>query len=314
MEHHLITNSSLEQEVGFEQDNVFISANTISSSIDEIRDSHIIPVHIKDNEPVISQTEFIEAGLYVANEVFNGEQILAPVVRLSHPIKGRVPGAKNKPAKELLAHEKTLYYERLAFIIEIPSIHDTISGNRLNLVIGGVKAYNLDNLYSSKGIEEHFKVFIGFQNKVCLNLCVWTDGLKLDIKASSLYSLIDQIHNLVTAFKVQESLSELTHLPAQRVSEEQFAQLIGRIKMYQHLSVEQKRGLPPMPITDSQLGAVVNAYYKDENFRRDNDGSIDLWRLYNLFTGANKSSYIDTFLDRGASSSEFIRSLGNAIA
>ncbi|WP_343671721.1 DUF3871 family protein [Chitinophaga sp.] len=36
---------------------------------------------------------------------------------------------------------------------------------------------------------------------------------------------------------------------------------------------------------------------KDDSFCREVDGSINLWTLYNLFTGANKSSYIDTFLE-----------------
>lgn len=99
---------------------VFIEANTIESSYDEIRNQHIIPVFIKDNEPLISQADFIMATMEVAMDVFDGETILKPNVRLSHPVKGRIPEAKNKPAIELQDHEKTLYYERMAFVIEIP--------------------------------------------------------------------------------------------------------------------------------------------------------------------------------------------------
>jgi hypothetical protein len=95
-----------------------------------------------------------------------------------------VPEAKNKPANQLLEHEKTLYYERMAFVIEIPSISAEVDGNILSLSLGGVKAYNLDNLYNKKGTDEHFKVFIGFQNRVCTNLCVWTDGYKGDLKVT----------------------------------------------------------------------------------------------------------------------------------
>jgi len=69
-----------------------------------------------------------------------------------------------------------LYYERMAFVIEIPEISEVINGNKLSLAIGGVRAYNQENLYGKKSIEK-FKVFIGFQNKVCLNLCISTDGL-----------------------------------------------------------------------------------------------------------------------------------------
>lgn len=99
----------------------FIIANTIGSCLEEIRNKHVIPVFIKDNEPVISHADFIDTTLEVVNNVFNGEAVLSPSVRISHPVKGRVPEAKNKPANELLEHEKTLYYERMAFAIEIPS-------------------------------------------------------------------------------------------------------------------------------------------------------------------------------------------------
>ena len=105
----------------------------------------------------------------ICSTCFRGEQILKPAVRVSHPIKGRIPSAVGKPAKELLEHEKTLYYERMAFVIEIASIGDTVAENGLNLTVGGVRAYNLETLYSRK-TEERFKLFIGSKNFVCFNL------------------------------------------------------------------------------------------------------------------------------------------------
>src|SRR5207344_1156852 len=110
-------------------------------------------------------------------------------VRLSHPIKGRAPEAKNKRVVDLIEAEKTIYYERMAFVIEIPSITQDLSGNQLSLTLGGVKAYNLDNLYNRKGADEHFKFFVGFQNKVCTNLCIWSDGYSGEIKVKSLKQL-----------------------------------------------------------------------------------------------------------------------------
>src|SRR5580698_1722131 len=80
----------------------FIEANTITSSLAEIRDSHIIPVFTKDNETAISHTEFIETALDVTREYFHEHKISAPVIRLSHPIKGRIPEARHKQAKDLL--------------------------------------------------------------------------------------------------------------------------------------------------------------------------------------------------------------------
>ena len=45
---------------------------------------------------------------------------MMPSIRVSHQIKGRVPSAIGKPVKELKENEKTIYYERMAFLIEIP--------------------------------------------------------------------------------------------------------------------------------------------------------------------------------------------------
>src|SRR6188474_1848466 len=91
----------------------FIVANTTEASLEEIKKHHIIPVFTKDNEPLISHTDFIEAAISMAADVFHGEHIYKPQVRLSHAVKGRIPEAKDKPANQLLDSEKTLYYERM---------------------------------------------------------------------------------------------------------------------------------------------------------------------------------------------------------
>ncbi|MBA3971941.1 MAG: DUF3871 family protein, partial [Bacteroidetes bacterium] len=48
----------------------------------------------------------------------------------------------------------------------------------------------------------------------------------------------------------------------------------------------------PLLLSDTQLGTVVKDFYRDNSFCKDADGNINLWKLYNLFTGSNKSSYI----------------------
>jgi len=53
----------------------------------------------------------------------------------------------------------------------------------------------------------------------------------------------------------------------------------------------------------------VKDFYKDESFCRDQNESINLWRLYNLFTGANKTSYIDSFLDRSVSAYNLVEEI-----
>lgn len=291
----------------------FITANTIESSLEEIKGKHVIPVFVKDNEPVISHADFIECTMDITQYVFRRERILKPSVRVSHEIKGRIPEAKHKPAKELLEHERTLYYERCAFVIEIPSICEDVAGNPLTLTVGGVKSYHLDNLYSKKGTDEHFKVFIGFKNTVCCNMCVWSDGFVGDIKVKNLEQLMAAIRSLFMKYNAASQLHMLNQLTNHQLTEQQFAHLIGRCKMYQYLSTAQKKEIPDLRFGDSQINQVCRDYYKDESFCRDESGDINLWRLYNLFTGANKQSYIDTFLDRAANASLFTSELVNAL-
>ncbi len=291
----------------------FIEANTIESNLNEIKASHIIPVFIKDNEPVISQAEFIQSALEMVADVYHGETILKPNVRLSHPIKGRIPEAKLKPANQLMEHEKTLYYERMAFVIEVPSIYSVINGNRINLSIGGVKAYNLDNLYNKQGADQHFKIFVGFQNKVCTNLCVSTDGLLSSLKVKNLDNLRNAIRMLLQDFDAIQFARNLTELNNYQLTEQQFAQLIGRCRMYRYLPDNLQAEIPQLLFGESQLNTVCHDYFKDKSFCKSDNGTINLWNLYNLFTGSNKSSYIDTFLDRGVNAYDLATNLKDTL-
>ena len=291
----------------------FMNANTEELSFERLRSDCIIPVFAKDNESTISHQEFIESVMIVTEKIFRGETILKPAIRVSHPIKGRIPEAMGKPAKDLMEHEKTLYYERMAFAIEIPSLQGQIGSNRLNLTLGGVRAYNLENLYSRKS-EERFKIFIGFQNKVCTNLCVSTDGLLAEAKARTIAELAKAAYDLFGNFNAYGEMEFLNRLPELMITEKQFAQIVGRAKMYQQLPSRDKANLPMFPLSDSQVTQVVKDYYQDQHFSRNDLGNINLWQLLNLFTGANKSSYIDNFLDRSALSTTFIKGLHNALS
>jgi len=287
----------------------FITANTVTGNLYEMKAHHLIPVFSKDNEPTISHTDFIESAQAVTADVYAGEHILKPLVRLSHPIKGRVPEAKNKAANELFEWEKTIYYERMAFAIEIPSVQAEIDSNTLSLTVGGVKSYSLDNLYSKNQCDQHFKIFVGFKNKVCCNMCVWTDGFMGDVKVKSLGQLKGCIRTLVENYNAGFHIQQMEQLTNYSLTEQQFATVIGKCRMYQHLPYEIKRDIPALLMGDQQMSSVVRDFYKDESFCRDANGNINLWRLYNLFTGANKSSYIDSFLDRSVNAFQLVEQI-----
>ena len=169
----------------------FIEANTLSVGSETLEKETIIPVFAKDNESTISHTEFISTIEDAVRMCFAGEEITTPIVKVSHPIKGRIPEAKGKPVRELLEHERTLYYERMMFLIEVSTIRADFGNSSLSLSIGGVRAYNHENLYNNKSPEK-FKVFIGFKNWVCTNLCVSTDGYLNNLKVSSIDELFKQ--------------------------------------------------------------------------------------------------------------------------
>lgn len=291
----------------------FIEANTIDITYEEIEAKHIIPVWLKDNERLISHTEFINATMEIFSSIYPDQQILSPAIRVSHPIKGRTPSARDKQASDLLESEKTIFYERMMFCVEVPGISTIVNGNPLTLVVGGVKAYSEDNLYQRSGADQHFKLFAGFQNRVCTNLCVWSDGFTGNLRVRNEEELCIAIRSLLERYNAGFHLQQLEKLSDIYLTETQFAQIIGRCRLYTHLPYSQKQEISPILLGEQQLGAVVKAYYRDPFFQRSDDNSISLWKLFNLLTGANKSSYIDNFLDRSVNAYHFVEQIRYAL-
>ena len=125
-----------------ENNTPFIEANTKSVSLSHLENKCTIPVFAKDNEVAISHQDFINSMGRSVSTVFPDNSYAQPSIRVSHVIKGRIPEAIRKPANALLEHEKTMYYERCAFIVSIPNLFQTIGVNSLSLTVGGVRAYN----------------------------------------------------------------------------------------------------------------------------------------------------------------------------
>lgn len=291
----------------------FIEANTKEVTIEHLKDDCIVPVFSKDNEITISHPNFIESVWEAANRIFPSESIELPEIRVSHIIKGRTPEAIHKSVNDLLEEDKTIYYERMMFCFEIPTIHEDIMGNRLNLTIGGVRAYNHENLYSKKGVEK-FKIFIGFKNLVCCNMCVSTDGFKSELKVMDTNGLFNAAIQLFQEYNIAKHLYYMGAFQDSYMTEQQFAQFLGKSRLYQYLPLEQKKSLPQILMTDTQIGIVAKSFYHDDNFSLpDNQKEISMWNVYNLLTGANKSSYIDNFLDRAYNATQLADGLNKAL-
>ncbi|MCH5240799.1 MAG: DUF3871 family protein [Muribaculaceae bacterium] len=289
----------------------FIEANTKEVNISHLRNDCIVPVFSKDNELTISHNAFIETVEEAVNLFFSGEKIDSPDIRVSHIIKGRIPEAIHKPANQLLESDKTIYYERMMFCMEVPTIWENVNGNRLNLTIGGERAYNHMNLYSKKSPEK-FKIFIGFKNLVCTNLCVSSDGYVEQLEVSSINDLRMKVLEMLEHYNPAKHLHLMQTLGETSMTEHQFCQILGKMRLYQALPQKLQREIPRLLITDTQINAVAKAYISDENFRAEGS-EIDMWRFYNLLTGANKSSYIDSFLDRSYNATEIAQGIRDAL-
>lgn len=291
----------------------FITANSEPITLDSLKNDYVIPTFAKDNEAVVSHAQFIEAVYKAVEDFFPTDVIDYPQVRVSHVVRGRIPEAINKKTSELLPTDVTEYFQRMASVIQVPTIKENINGNRLNLSVCMVKAYNRDNL-NGKLIPQKFSVCVGFQNTACTNQCLFTDGAKLDFKAISQNDIYHQTLRLLAGFDASKELKKLKALGDVYLTETQFCQILGRARYYNFLPQEKQKQLPTIDITDSTLNVVAKSYQKDRNFKCDYDGSIDMWRLYNLLTGGAKAvSYIDAFAQRMIAATDFATGIASAL-
>ena len=291
--------------------NHFIQANTVEVTLEHLANDCVTPVFAKDNELTINHVCFIHTVEDCVKDFFRGEQVNEAQVRASHVIKGRVPSAIHKPANQLLESDKTIYYERCAFSIDVPTIYQDINGNRLYLSVVGVRAYNQQNLYSKK-VPELFRVAIGFKNSVCCNMCIFTDGYKGELRVSSTRELYQRVMELLNQFNAGKQIHLMQQLCNSSLSEHQFSQILGKMRLYQYLPMRLQQHIPRLLITDTMINNVAKSYITDENFCSYGT-DINMWKFYNLLTGANKSSYIDTFLDRSLNASEIAMGINGAL-
>jgi len=277
----------------------FIEANSIPITLESLMTDCVIPNFAKDNEAVLSHSQFIGATYQAIRDYYRSEQIDEPQVRVSHIIRGRIPEAINKKSSELLPHEMTQYYERMAFCINVPSIYKDVNGNRLNLSVVGIKSYGRDNL-NGRLTAQKFSLAVGFQNTVCCNQCIWTDGYRDEIRAISPSEIYQHSLHLLDTYDMAKHIYLLKSLGDLYLSETQFALILGKMRLYNYLPAKIQREIPQMLITDSMVNNVARQYYRDPNFSVDDNGELSMWDFYNLLTGACKGSYIDTFLAREA--------------
>lgn len=289
----------------------FLEANTNAITLQELTEQCVVPTWA-NQELTISHQDFINTVHDAACNVFAGETINSPEIRVSHIVRGRTANSLHKRTSELLESEKTQFYQRLAFAFTIPSLHECIDGQRLELCIGGVRNYSDLNLYRANRGMEKFAIFIGWRVNVCSNQVLTGDGVRLNIEVMSLHDLYKAVLDLFYNFNLEKDIQLLHSLTQTRLTESQFAQIVGRMRLYQALPSYLQREIPKLLITDSQINNVCRDYYNNPNFGHK-DNTISLFDFHNLLTTANKSSYINDYVQRGINATEITVGIGKAL-
>lgn len=289
----------------------FLEANTDSISMEDLANKCVVPTWA-NQELTIAHQDFISCVHEAASDFYRGERLNKPDIRVSHIVRGRIPQALGKKASELLECEKTQFYQRLAFAFTIPTIIETVRGERLELCIGGVRNYSDLNLYrATKGIEK-FSVFVGWRVRICSNQVLTGEGVKFNIEVTNTSELYRHVLELFHSFNPAKEIHLLQSLSDTYLTETQFAQIVGRMRMYQALSPGRQKQIPRLLITDSQINSVCRDFYSNEHFGVK-DNAISLFDFHNLLTESNKSSYIDTYLNRAVNATEVSVGLNNVM-
>ena len=289
----------------------FLEANTDSITLEELANKCVVPTWA-NQELTVAHQDFVSCVHEAASSFYAGEKVNFPEIRVSHIVRGRIPSALGKKASELLECEKTQFYQRLAFAFTVPTIFETIRGQRLELCIGGVRNYSDLNLYrSSKGLEK-FSVFIGWRMKICSNQILTGEGVRFNMEVTNISELYRNVLELFNSFNAAKEIHLMQTLSDIYLSETQFAQVIGRMRMYQALSPARQKAIPRLLITDSQINSVCREYYTNEVFGVK-DKAISMFEFHNLLTQANKMSYVDAYLQRAVNATELATGIASAL-
>ena len=289
----------------------FIESNTQAITLDELTNKNIIPTFC-DNTLTISHQNFIGSVVEVAKKVFG--ELTVPELRVSHPIIGRVPSAQHKKASELRDDEKTTFYQRMAFCAHVKNLTRTINGETVHLCIGGVRAYNEDKLYNRQSAMK-FKVFVSWKVRVCSNLMITCDGNSGTIDCMTEADIMQKSFELFSGFNPhkEDTLRLLENLSSTTISEEQFCQIIGRMRLYQFLPLAEQKQLPSLTIGDQAVNAMVKNYISNPNFGKKEGEDFTAWNLMQLANEAVKQSYIDKWLDRNQNCTDFAIGIQKAL-
>ena len=290
----------------------FILGNTKEIGLTELGDM-LTPVFSRDNVETISHTEAISTVMDAVSTFYDGQEISAPVIRISHEMKLRNRFGMGKLVENLRPEDSDSYYQRMMAMIEIPSISHDINGSRCNLQVCIVRNYADCNLLGNSSQKQTFKACVGFLNTVCTNGLISSSGVNLAIKVTNTADLYKYCIELFKQYDYKQHLDDMRRLNDTVVTVSTLAQFLGRARMATALptSMKNELGLPEFTLPEAQLNNMIRDYYTDENFGGFGR-EITAWQFYMLLTNY-KNNYIDVTLERSVCSFQISKGVAAAI-
>ena len=290
----------------------FILGNTKEIGLTELGDM-LTPVFSRDNVETISHAEAISTVMDAVSTFFDGEEIKAPVVRVSHEMKLRNRFGMGKLVENLRPEDSDSYYQRMMAMIEIPSISHEINGSICHLQICIVRNYADCNLLGNSSQKQTFKCCAGLLNTVCTNGLIKSEGVNLAIKVTNTADLYKYCIELFKQYDYKQHLDEMRRLNDTVVNVSTLAQFLGRARMAAALPTNMKSelGLPEFILPEAQLNNMIRDYYTDENFGGFGR-EITAWQFYMLLTNY-KNNYIDVTLERSCNAYQCAQGIASAI-
>ncbi len=204
------------------------------------------------------------------------------------------------------------YFDTIAFLIEIPSVIQQIGDHQVTLSLGGLRAYpGLHQPLQFVRRDGLFQLLIGYNVYVCTNLCYHTEGVQLEVHANTEEELRMEVRKLIQSFNIQKPLAEYRNWQQSRLSSSGIDELFRNLRNRASQEPRKKKSTRGqdgvridalnarrlgLPFDLNQVARARHGLRKDPHFRRDTDGSITLWNLYNLFTESLKDAQPDRFL------------------
>lgn len=264
----IASNNEINYNEAEETRTPFIIGNTQPIEMDALSDM-LTPVFSRDNVETISHVEGISTITDAISTYFDGQQINAPIVRVSHEMKLRNRFGAGKMVQNLRPEETDSYFQRMMAMIEIPSVSADINGSPCHLQVCLVHNYADINLLGNSSHYQSWKLCIGFLNTLCTNgLIRSSDGCNLSIKVTNTADLYKNAWTLFQNYEYKQHLDEMKHLNDTVIDVSTLAQFLGRARMAAALPTKMKKdlNLPEFILPEAQLNQMIRDYYTDDNF------------------------------------------------